>query len=178
MSDHINDLSKTKALKLLYLLEEYSVKKFQTPFFGIEFQAWQAGPVAKDVYIDLSNDGSVNPILREFISVKMSEHGTYVQAKAKFNDDEFSDNDITIMDYVIKTYGKKTATQLVKIVHEPHTAWHNTAQMNDLLEPFTLGRSNSSDIPVDLSFYLTECEKSKYLEIKETWEALDALKKQ
>lgn len=49
-------LNKTKLLKLLYLLEENSAIMFQTPFFGIEFQAWQHGPVAGEVFIDLSYD--------------------------------------------------------------------------------------------------------------------------
>lgn len=47
-------LSKTKALKLLYLMEDYSVKRFQQPFLGLPFEVWQAGPVIKDVFIDLS----------------------------------------------------------------------------------------------------------------------------
>ena len=54
LAQHIDNLSKTKLLKLLYLMEEYSVVRFQTPFLGLPYEVWQAGPVAKDIFIDLS----------------------------------------------------------------------------------------------------------------------------
>ena len=54
IANHVPDLSKTKLLKLLYFMEEYSVKRFHTPFLGLPFEVWQAGPVVKDVFIDLS----------------------------------------------------------------------------------------------------------------------------
>ena len=60
IAERVPNLSKTKLLKLLYLMEEYSVKRFQTPFLGLPFEVWQAGPVVKDLFIDLSEEtGSV-----------------------------------------------------------------------------------------------------------------------
>ena len=54
IASHTNNLSKTKLLKLLYFMEEYSVRRFHTPFLGLPYEVWQAGPVVKDVFIDLS----------------------------------------------------------------------------------------------------------------------------
>ena len=49
IAERVPDLSKTKLLKLLYFMEEYSVKRFHTPFLGLPFEVWQSGPVVKDV---------------------------------------------------------------------------------------------------------------------------------
>src|SRR6266540_4153637 len=65
LSGKITDLNKTKILKLLFLLEEASIKKYGHPFFGIDFQLWKHGPVVKDIFIDLSDE---NPtLLNDFI---------------------------------------------------------------------------------------------------------------
>lgn len=55
IADRVDQLSKTKLLKLLYLMEEYMVKRYHVPFLALPFEVWQAGPVVKDVFIDLSD---------------------------------------------------------------------------------------------------------------------------
>ena len=181
MCERIPDMSKTKLLKLLYLLEECSVKKFQTPFFGIDFEVWQAGPVAKDIFIDLSDDYHSPSMLNEYLTVKTvraakDRFATYIFAKTNFSNDEFSDNDMAIMDDVIKEYGNKTANCLVKLTHKKNTAWYAAAKENELLDRFNAKTKMSSDVPIDFGYYLSECEKSKYLDTKETWSAFDNLK--
>jgi uncharacterized phage-associated protein len=159
LAQKVPSLSKTKLLKLLYLLEEVSVKTNKLPFFGIPFEVWQAGPVAKDVFIDLD----VEPVLFDrYIFIRRKDEATYIFAKSAFNDDEFSDNDIKVMDGVIEKYGNKTATQLVKILHEKNSAWYKEAQENGLLEAFGKGITNSSSREVDFTHYLTGTDAEKY----------------
>ena len=50
-----SNLSKTQLLILLYLMEERMALKYHIPFIGIPFEVWQIGPVAKDVFVDLSD---------------------------------------------------------------------------------------------------------------------------
>ena len=54
-AERIPDIPKTKLLKLLYLLEECYVKKYSIPLLDIDFEVWQAGPVNREVYIELSD---------------------------------------------------------------------------------------------------------------------------
>lgn len=99
IANHVPDLSKTKLLKLLYFMEEYSVKRFHTPFLGLPFEVWQAGPVVKDVFIDLSE----TPVLLDgFVKKEVKDGNTYISAIKEFCDDEFSDNDIVVMDDMLK----------------------------------------------------------------------------
>ena len=59
--------------------------KFHVPFIGIPFEVWQAGPVAKDVFIDLS----VGPfLLKSFVKTEFRDGGTYIKEVADFNDRE------------------------------------------------------------------------------------------
>jgi uncharacterized phage-associated protein len=159
IAKRVPSLSKTKLLKLLYLLEEVSVKENKLPFFGIPFEVWQAGPVAKDVFIDLD----VTPVLfGEYISIKRDDKATYIFAKSDFRDDEFSDNDMEVMNDVIEKYGNKTATQLVKILHKKGSAWHKVAEENGLNEAFDKKITNSSSKEIDFTYYLAGCEAEKY----------------
>jgi len=166
LSNKIPNLSKTKLLKLLYLLEESSAIKNKVPFFGINFEVWQAGPVSKDVFIDLSNPKPV--LLKDYINTQHNVDGTvYVTAKKEFSDDEFSDNDMELMDFVISKYGHKTATQLVSLLHKKNSAWYYEAEKNNLLELFDKKLTTYSDVEIDFNYYLSGCDSEFYKETKE-----------
>lgn len=174
MSERIPDLSKTKLLKLLYLLEECSSIKNKTPFFGLNFEVWQAGPVEKDIFIDLSDNEP--SLLRDFINIKSIEGRTYISSKIEFCDDEFTDMDIDLMDYVITKFGNKTASSLVNYTHREESAWYKAASDNQLIDLFNSKTINSSSVQVDLTHYLSGCEKQFYEETKETMDAFNTIK--
>jgi uncharacterized phage-associated protein len=161
IATRVSRLSKTKLLKLLYLMEEYSVVRFKTPFLGLEYEVWQAGPVAKEVFIDLSE----TPILLDgFIERVHINHHLYIKATAPFSDDEFSDNDLIVMDDVIKKYGHCNAHDLVALTHRQETLWYKTALRTGMLEEFEKKHRNSSNVTIDLSENLTACDREFYRE--------------
>ena len=160
MAEHTPQLSKTKSLKLLFLMEEYMVKRYHVPFLALPFEVWQAGPVAKDVFIDLSDGGG---LLSEFVRTETKDGGTYLKALRPFCDDEFSDCEIEMMDEIIKKHGSKTTTQLVKEVHKEGSLWYEIAKEYNLLEDFANGISNNSSYLIDFSKDLPECAKEDYL---------------
>jgi len=161
IAQRVSMLSKTKLLKLLYLMEEYSVKRFKTPFLGLPFEVWQAGPVVKDLFIDLSE----TPILLDgYVEKEMDEGKTYIKAARPFSDDEFSDNDMIVMDDILRHYGKMTAKQLVEETHRKDGLWYATAERNHLLEGFEQKVTNNSDCQIDLGECLTGCSQEFYRE--------------
>lgn len=154
-------LSKTKLLKLLYLMEEESVRLFHTPFTGLPFEVWQAGPVAKDVFIDLSE----SPVLLDgYVRRVVAGGKTYIEATRAFEDDEFSDNDLRVMEHVMGRYGGMTAKALVALTHEAGTLWRKTAARNGLLELFEKKLTNNSDVRIDFGEELTEDGRAFYEE--------------
>lgn len=176
--ENVPSLNKTKLLKLLYLLEESSAQMFHTPFFGIEFKTWRYGPVAPEIFIDLSGDLSTPMMLKDYIKLESTRGGTMlVKPKKEFDDGEFSDNDITVLDNVISKYGKKTADMLVRHLHKPGSAWDVAVKKNGLQEIFEEGITNSSDIPVDVTLSLSNDDKNRYYSTRETWDIMANYKK-
>ena len=161
LAERIPDLSKTKLLKLLYLLEETFVKKYQLPFLNLEFEVWQAGPVPRDIFIDLSDEPN---LLKDYISIKKKSDGTYIKPISKFSDDEFSDNEIEMLDLIIEHFGSKTASELVKRTHQKNSNWYSIAKSKGLLELFNDKMTNSSDEKIDLTWYLDEKGKEIFNE--------------
>lgn len=166
IAEHTSDLSKTKLLKLLYLMEERSALEYQQPFLALPYEVWQAGPVAKDIYIDLS-DGSIllSPFVKtELVKLDDGKDAQYIHPVASFDDSEFSAYEIRLMDEVLKQYGDKTATELVDIVHQENTLWYQIAKEKGLLEAFRKRECNNSDYVIDFTKAMLPCAADYYRE--------------
>jgi len=161
MAERVQDLSKTKALKLLYLMEERMVLKHHVPFLGIPYEVWQAGPVAKDVFIDLS-DGPY--LLKDYIKTDILHSAAYLVAVKAFCDDEFSECEIGMMDDILNKYGKMTAADLVHETHKKGTLWYQEASQNGLLEAFQNRECNNSDLKIDFTKAMAPCAAEFYQE--------------
>ncbi|TKG95439.1 DUF4065 domain-containing protein [Puteibacter caeruleilacunae] len=159
--ERIPELSKTKLLKLLFLAEEAFVKKHQIPFLGLEFEVWQAGPVARDIFIDLSDEPF---LLKEFISLDKTNQGTFIHRQKEFSDDEFNDNELNLLQLIVDKFGNKTASELVKYTHRKSSNWYHVAKNKNLLDLFENGHTNSSAEKIDFLWYLDEKGKEIYLE--------------
>lgn len=170
----IPSLSKTKLLKLLYLLEECSIKKFNSPFFWVDFQIWMFGPVVKEVYIDLDNDRT--DIFQNYIGVHKESGVTIIKSISDFDDGEFSDNDIEILEYVLSSFGMKTAKELVTYTHDANSAWGKQTKETGLDYLFENKISNSSEVNIDFSYYLSGCSVKIYNDICESRQMFEDLK--
>lgn len=161
LAQKVPDLSKTKLLKLLYFLEESFVRKYNIPFLNLEYEVWQAGPVARDVFIDLSDEPL---LLDKYITTEKDNNSTYIKAVSEFSDDEFSDNEIEMLDFVISKFGKLTAKELVDLAHRKGSNWYQIAKEKGLLERFESKLANSSEEKIDFTWYLDESGKLIYIE--------------
>ena len=161
LAERIPHLSKTKLLKLLYLLEESFVKKYQLPFLNLEFEVWQAGPVARDIFIDLSDEPL---LLKDYITIEKKDDATYIKPATSFSDDEFSDNEIDMLELIIAHFGPLTAAELVKRTHQKNSNWYTIAKKKGLLDLFENKLTNSSDEKIDFTWYLDEKGRDSFAE--------------
>lgn len=152
LCEHIKPLYKTKLLKLIYILDEFSVKLHGVPMFNLEYKVWQAGPVCDDVFIELSDEPV---LLRDYIKVVPDARGVRVQELKSFSDDEFTPNELKLMQDVVTRYQSTSAEELVKILHRHSTPWYRIAKENDLLEPFEQKKLTNTDFTIDLEELLT-----------------------
>jgi uncharacterized phage-associated protein len=146
LADRIPDLSKTKLLKLLYILDEISIKKSGIPMLNLKYKVWKFGPVSEELYIDLSSETT---ILEKYIIKNSNE--SYIKSKTTFVDDEFSENDIELMDKVIQVYGNQTAKELVSYTHRINSPWYNTAKENSVLQLLLDEEINNTELLIDMS---------------------------
>ena len=158
LSTKIPNLSKTKLLKLLYILDEMSIKKGGIPFINLTYKLWKLGPVSEELFIDLSTN---TKLLESYIIKYVKGEKTYIKPNREFNDDEFSDNDIDLLDYVIDKYGDKNARQLIHYTHRANSPWRNTAIEKNVLDLLENEKINNTDFVIDMSELVAHDERKK-----------------
>ncbi len=148
LSQKIPSLSKTKLLKLLYILDEISIKKSGLPFVNLKYKVWKFGPVSEEIFIDLSSETT---LLSKYILSNNNEGVSEIYPKIAFSDDEFCDNDIELMNYVIEKYGNSSAKELVAYTHRVNSPWYHTAKENAVLELLEKEEINNTELLIDMS---------------------------
>ena len=161
LQEKIGDsISKTKAIKLLYFLEEFSIKKHGRPFLGLEWEVWHLGPVSEDLYAEINEPYMLNEHIKH--SHINGLDGCFIEPKHNFVDDEFSDSDIQLMDTLIENLGHFNATELINQTHLPHTLWYKVAKENNLLESFENKSRRTTDFKINLNELLSEDKQEMY----------------
>src|ERR1700728_1972363 len=115
LSLRIPNLSMTKALKLLYLIDETSYMRTGVSVTWMDYKVWEMGPVAEELYNELRYDQSLTqngePInLERFIQTeKLAGPGEHPQIlihpNGQYNLDEFSAYEIELIDNIIDRFG-------------------------------------------------------------------------
>lgn len=145
--EKMEDLSKTHLLKLVFIIEEISVKNCGLPFFDLKFDLWKLGPVSKDLYVELTEELN---LLSDYIE-KVNINGVdYVKSKKQFSDDEFSDNELILLEEITKRFKYCTAKELINFTHKKNSPWYNTAVKHGILEPLELGKITTTEIEIKL----------------------------
>lgn len=158
LSGKIGELSKTKALKLIYILDELSIKKSGIPFFNLKYKVWKFGPVSEEIFVDLSSEISLFKNYVERISIGGV---TVIKPIVAFNDDEFSDNDIDLLDFVAEKFGDKSAKDLIYYTHRKNSPWYNTAKDNSVLDLLEQELINNTELLIDMGSLINHDERKK-----------------
>jgi uncharacterized phage-associated protein len=129
--EKMGSLPKTSLLKLVYIIEEKSIEKRSMPFFNLDFEVWKFGPVCQNLYVEFTEEPT---ILKDYIKKRNTRNGFVFDKNSSFNDDEFSDSDISLMDEIINEFSGANCNDLVKYTHRKNSLWYNTAKENGVLE--------------------------------------------
>lgn len=144
LAERCAPLYHTKLIKMLYLIDEEAVKNSGIPITWLDYKVWQFGPVDPALFYIHNN-------FKEYVSTEkeetpMGDSHTIIVPKKKFEDDEFSEYDMEIINKVIETYKDNTASNLVDLTHAPGSLWDVTKKENEL--DFSI--ANISDISMDM----------------------------
>ena len=173
LSQNVEDLSKSKLIKLLYLMEEAMVRRHQSPFLALQYEVWQYGPVAKEIFVGFSNTPT---ILREYVYTSATEDGTYIYPNRDFNPKEFSNEELQVMTAIVSEYGNLKARELKDITHSPEGLWYKKALATGLLEAFERQECTSSDEVIDFAELLSQELRPVYLQRLHVVESVNDLK--
>lgn len=129
--EKMGSLPKTSLLKLVYIIEEKSIERRSMPFFNLDFEVWKFGPVCQNLYVEFTEEPT---ILKKYIKKRNTRNGFVFDKNSSFNDDEFSDSDISLIDEIIDEFSGANCNDLVKYTHRENSLWYNTAKENGVLE--------------------------------------------
>lgn len=160
LSGNIGKITKTQALKLIYILDELSIKKSGIPFFNLKYKVWKFGPVSEELFIDLSSEISM---LKKYVEKSNEGEASFLKPIIDFNDDEFSDNDMELLDFVIEKFGDKSAKDLVFHTHRENSPWYITAKENSVLELLENEEINNTEILIDMRILINHDERKKLI---------------
>jgi uncharacterized phage-associated protein len=141
LSTRIPNLNMTKALKLLYLIDETSYMRTGVPVTWMDYKVWEMGPVAEELYNELryeqsfvQNGEAIN--LEHFIETSKSDYKGQTQItilpKSDYDLGEFSAFEKELIDNIIDRFGTYTSKQLIELLHEKDTLWHQYVTDNNL----------------------------------------------
>jgi uncharacterized phage-associated protein len=132
----------TKALKLLYLIDETSYTRTGVPVTWLDYKVWKMGPVAEELYNELRHDQSMvqngEPInLDPFIYTEKTTtaKGTVnitIHPNGGYNLDDFSKFERELIDNIVDRFGSYSSNQLINLLHEENTLWSKKVSDNNL----------------------------------------------
>ena len=126
LSERCKPLYHTKMMKLLFLIDQESTLVRGIPITWLEYKAWNNGPVSPDIFYS-KNEGH-NKFSDYVYFDKNKSNSVLVKPMKKFDDSEFSEWDLEIIDKVLILYGQKTSDELIQLTHVKDSLWDKTIQ--------------------------------------------------
>ena len=145
LAEHLKPLYHTKLIKLLYLIDEESVRESGVPITWLEYKVWQYGPVSPAIYELHYKDNCFT----EFVSCEQNEQGRIIVPKKGFSDDEFSRYELDLIEKMVKKYHGVNVVGVVGETHGEDTLWSITKRENNI--EFDSEIAKISNYPIDLS---------------------------
>jgi uncharacterized phage-associated protein len=114
---------KTKLMKLLYFLDFIHFKQTGKSVTGLDYYAWEMGPVPKDLFDELS---TMKPDLAKAIAILPQEKFQQICAKQKFDDQYFTTRQMKLLKLISEIFAEAKADHMVEATHLKNHPWDKT----------------------------------------------------
>ena len=121
---HTKYCGKTKLLKLLYFLDFKHFKQTGKSVTGLDYFAWQMGPVPRELFEELS--GNMNPDLKASIHELPKEGFQQIKPKKRFDDQYFSKKQMKLLEEISFIFKDAKADDMVESTHLKNEPWDLT----------------------------------------------------
>lgn len=144
----IPDMHLRKLLKILYLIDEESVRLRAIPVTWLDYQAWEKGPVAYEVY-EVKNGAFAEYICCE----KKGDGKWHVDAlkksvyAAEKDFQQASQWEMELVERIIEHCKDLTADQLTAETHTPDSLWSKVVQEHNI----DFRKNSKTDYLIDLN---------------------------
>ncbi len=146
-------------LKIIYFIDEKAVLTTGHPITWLDYYAWKKGPVPYDVYCMKETP----EICSEYITITLDKNEKRIVTSANVDEQtllqEFSDDEITLIDSIIEECKAKTFEELSDRTHSEGSLWKNTAEANGLL----FIDSDKTSVKLDFSQLVTSNEELSFI---------------
>jgi uncharacterized phage-associated protein len=115
---------KTKLMKLLYFLDFCHFKQTGKSVTGLDYFAWEMGPVPQALFVEISN--RMQPDMAEAIQVVPIDKFQKIVAMKRFNGEFFTPREKRILENVSFIFKDVRADDMVEISHLPNAPWERT----------------------------------------------------
>lgn len=146
----------TKLFKLLYFLDFEHYKKTGRSVTGLDYFAWQMGPVPVALY---DESGMPQPDLAEKVSfelkqIKNQKRFVKVTPKSKFDPSHFTKRELGLLQKLATEYRNKRAHQMVEATHIETLPWHQV---------FNVEKRKQGEIPYDYALRKDEKDIMRFI---------------
>ncbi|MFO7972499.1 MAG: Panacea domain-containing protein [Desulfobacterales bacterium] len=115
---------KTKLLKLLYFLDFRHFKQTGKPITGLDYYAWNMGPVPKDLFNELTE--KMDPDLKAAIHDLPQEEFQKIRPKKKFDSKYFSSQEMKLLKDLAFIFKDAKADDMIESAHLKNEPWDRT----------------------------------------------------
>ena len=115
---------KTKLLKLLYFLDFSHFKQTGKSVTGLDYFAWEMGPVPNELFEELS--GNMKPDMKSSINELPTEGFQQIRPKKKFDDRYFSKKELDLLENISYVFEVAQADAMIESTHLKNEPWDRT----------------------------------------------------
>jgi len=115
---------KTKLMKQLFFLDFSHFKQTGKSVTGLEYFAWERGPVPKELFEEIS--GEMKPDLKSAINTVPIDNFQKIVPKKKFDPKYFTKREMRILENIADVYKEANADQTIEVSHLKNEPWQKT----------------------------------------------------
>ena len=123
---------KTKLMKLLYFLDFKHFKETGKSVTGMQYDAWEMGPVPVPVPVFNELSGAMKPDLAASVKNVIGDEFQKIIPLRKFNGKYFTKREKKILDELVFIFKDAQAGDMVESTHLYNSPWHNTKKKKGL----------------------------------------------
>ena len=116
---------KTKLLKLLYFLDFCHFKQTGKSVTGLDYYAWEKGPVPRELFYELSPD-KMKEDLEAAVSIVQYEKFQKIVPKKKFKRQHFTNRENNLLEIITEIFKEARANEMVEATHLKNEPWDKT----------------------------------------------------